>query len=245
MASVPEKKNVLIVEDDPDIANLLKLQLLDLNCNVAMAHDGLKGLQCFKEQHDKQPYDLVILDIMLPGMDGLDICKSIRAMESYVPILMLTAKSTELDRVLGLELGADDYLTKPFSVMELVARVKALFRRVDAMQGANVKDGEDNNIHIKIGDIDINTRARTVKVGTQEIVLTAREFDLLTFFAQHPGQVFTRTQLLDKVWGYGHDGYEHTVNSHINRLRAKVEDNPAKPEYILTAWGVGYKFTDV
>ena len=237
------KKHVLIVEDDPDIANLVKLQLLDLNCDVTMSHDGIEGLDLFKNN----PFDLVVLDIMLPGMDGLDICKAIRAMESYVPILMLTAKSTELDRVLGLELGADDYLTKPFSVMELVARVKALFRRVDAMQSSSGKgsDTKDNTTQIQVGDIDINTRARTVKVSNEAISLTAREFDLLTFFAQHPGQVFTRTQLLDKVWGYGHDGYEHTVNSHINRLRAKVEKNPAKPDYILTAWGVGYKFTDV
>lgn len=233
-------KNVLIVEDDPDIANLVKLQLVDLNCHVDVSHDGVEGLTLFKSKQ----YDLVILDIMLPGMDGLDICKAIRAMESYVPILMLTAKSTELDRVLGLELGADDYLTKPFSVMELVARVKALFRRVDAMQLRQDKETNDESL-IHVGDIEINTRARSVKVKQEMISLTAREFDLLTFFAQHPGQVFTRTQLLDKVWGYGHDGYEHTVNSHINRLRAKIEQNPAQPDYILTAWGVGYKFTDV
>ena len=239
------KKNVLIVEDDPDIANLVKLQLLDLNCDVDMAHDGLEGLDLFKQKNNKNPYALVILDIMLPGMDGLDICKAIRGMESYVPVLMLTAKSTELDRVLGLELGADDYLTKPFSVMELMARVKALFRRVDAMQSNNTKGAQDNKSHINVGDIEINTSARRVLARGEEIILTAREFELLSFFAQHPGQVFTRTQLLDKVWGYGHDGYEHTVNSHINRLRAKIEKNPAKPDYILTAWGVGYKFTDV
>ena len=235
------KKRVLIVEDDPDIANLVKLQLLDLNCEVDMAHDGLEGLALFKANQ----YALVVLDIMLPGMDGLDICKTIRAMESYVPVLMLTAKSSELDRVLGLELGADDYLTKPFSVLELVARVKALFRRVDAMQNTGNKALEENEKkRMNVGEIEINTRARTVLVSNEPITLTAKEFDLLTFFAQHPGQVFTRTQLLDKVWGYGHDGYEHTVNSHINRLRAKVEKNPAKPDYILTAWGVGYKFTE-
>ncbi len=240
------KKNVLIVEDDVDIANLVKLQLLDLKCDVDMVHDGIEGLALFKTSQ----YALVILDIMLPGMDGLDICKSIRAMESYVPILMLTAKSTELDRVLGLELGADDYLTKPFSVLELVARIKALFRRVDAMQ-SSVNQQADNSHEYKasdkkigIGNIEVNIPSRTVKVLGKEISLTAKEFDLLIFFAQHPGQVFTRTQLLDKVWGYGHDGYEHTVNSHINRLRAKIESNPAQPDYILTAWGVGYKFTE-
>ncbi len=234
------KKHVLIVEDDPDIANLVKLQLLDLGCEVDMAHDGLAGLALFKVNQ----YALVILDIMLPGMDGLDICKAIRAKEFYVPVLMLTAKSTELDRVLGLELGADDYLSKPFSVLELVARVKALFRRVEAMQAVAGKEHDDTRVQLSVGDIEINMRSRIVKVRGKSISLTAREFDLLTFFARHPGEVFTRTQLLDKVWGYRHDGYEHTVNSHINRLRAKVEKNPAKPDYIVTAWGVGYKFTE-
>ena len=240
------KKNVLIVEDDIDIANLVKLQLVELNCDVDMAHDGLQGLELFKSGQ----YDMIILDIMLPEMNGLDICKAIRNMESYVPILMLTAKSTELDRVLGLELGADDYLSKPFSLLELSARIKALFRRVDAMQANSLKQQNDNNGQkdaeqkINIGHIEINLLARSVSIDGNEIKLTAKEFDLLIFFAQHPGQVFTRTQLLDKVWGYGHDGYEHTVNSHINRLRAKVETNSAQPDYILTAWGVGYKFTE-
>ncbi len=247
------KKCVLIVEDDPDIADLIKLQLLDLDCDADISHDGLDGLNLFK----MGKYALVILDIMLPGMDGLDICKAIRATGSAVPIMMLTAKSTELDRVLGLELGADDYLTKPFSVLELVARVKALFRRAEfrrveseeavqakVMHSTADSDTQITNTQIKTGEIDINLLSRIVKIRGESITLTAKEFDLLTFFARYPGQVFTRTQLLDKVWGYGHDGYEHTVNSHINRLRAKVEKNPAKPDYILTAWGVGYKFAE-
>jgi DNA-binding response OmpR family regulator len=146
--------------------------------------------------------------------------------------------------VLGLELGADDYLTKPFSVLELVARVKALFRRINALQPETAAVNNNEQKLIKSGEIVINTLSREVKVANETINLTAREFDLLTFFAKHPGQVFTRSQLLDQVWGYGHDGYEHTVNSHINRLRAKVEKDPASPDYILTAWGVGYKFTD-
>lgn len=228
-------KKVLIIEDDPDIANLIKLQLIDIGFEADSSLDGKEGLVKFKQQ----AYALVILDIMLPGMNGLDICKAIRAMPSYVPILMLTAKSTEIDRVLGLELGADDYLTKPFSVMELVARVKAIFRRIENMQQNALAQSEQ----LHIGNIVIDLLSRMVRVRGKEVSLTAREFDLLTFFAQHPGQVFTRTQLLDDVWGYGHDGYEHTVNSHINRLRAKIETNPAKPDYILTAWGVGYKFT--
>jgi len=236
------KRNVLIVEDDIDIANLVKLQLKELNCEVDIAHDGLQGLELFKNNQ----YSMVILDIMLPEIDGLDVCKAIRNTEFYVPILMLTAKSTELDRVLGLELGADDYLTKPFSLLELVARIKALFRRVDAMQTTKEQknQSEDRQKLINFGDIEINLLSRSVKAYGSEVKLTAKEFDLLNFFAQHPGQVFTRTQLLDKVWGYGHDGYEHTVNSHINRLRAKIEKNPAQPDYILTVWGVGYQFTE-
>ncbi|WP_198265326.1 response regulator transcription factor [sulfur-oxidizing endosymbiont of Gigantopelta aegis] len=246
------KKTVLIVEDDPDIANLIKLQLLDLDCEVEISHDGLEALQLFKAGQ----YALVILDIMLPSMDGLDICKAIRATNSPVPIMMLTSKSTELDRVLGLELGADDYLTKPFSVLELVARVKALFRRAsfretalnnlsnEALTENNYSQAVPSDNLLSVGELRINLRSRTVIARGDELRLTAKEFDLLTFFAQHAGQVFTRTQLLDKVWGYGHDGYEHTVNSHINRLRAKVENNPTKPDYILTAWGVGYKFVE-
>ncbi len=233
-------KNVLIIEDDPDIANLVRLQMQELHCRADVVHDGLEGLNTFKEGR----YDLIILDIMLPGLDGLDVCKSIRQTESYVPILMLTARSSELDRVLGLELGADDYLSKPFSVLELVARVKALFRRVDAMQEQHEQQSDEDNPILEVGPIQINQQSRTVTVNGDDIILTAREFDLLTWFARHPGQVFTRSQLLDSVWGYGHDGYEHTVNSHINRLRAKIEQNPAKPDYILTAWGVGYKFMD-
>ncbi len=236
------KRNVLIVEDDIDIANLVKLQLKELNCEVDIAHDGLQGLELFKNNQ----YSMVILDIMLPEIDGLDVCKAIRNTESYVPVLMLTAKPTELDRVLGLELGADDYLTKPFSLLELVARIKALFRRVDAMQMTKEQNSQsdDRQKLINFADIEINLLSRSVKAYGSEVKLTAKEFDLLNFFAQHPGQVFTRTQLLDKVWGYGHDGYEHTVNSHINRLRAKIEKNPAQPDYILTVWGVGYQFTE-
>jgi DNA-binding response OmpR family regulator len=228
-------KKVLIIEDDLDIANLVRLQITDIGYKADISLDGREGLEKFRQQS----YELVILDIMLPGMNGLEICKAIRAMPSYVPILMLTAKSGEIDRVLGLELGADDYLTKPFSVMELAARVKAIFRRIENIQQNAHKQSEQ----IHKGDISIDLSSRTVMVREKEVLLTAREFDLLTFFAQHPGQVFTRTQLLDDVWGYGHDGYEHTVNSHINRLRAKIEINPAKPDYIITAWGVGYKFT--
>ena len=228
-------RNVLVVEDNPDMANLLDLHLKDINCEVAIALDGTTGLQ----QALEKSFDLIILDLMLPGMDGLEICKQIRSSSHYVPILMLTAKSTELDRVLGLEIGADDYLTKPFSIRELLARVKALFRRVEGLSQPPPPATSDL---MHIDDLEIDSEKRTVQLGNRCVELTAREFDLLTHFARHPGRVYTRAQLLDSVWGYGHDGYEHTVNSHINRLRAKIEKHPAQPRYILTVWGVGYKF---
>lgn len=178
---------------------------------------------------------------MLPGMEGLEVCRRLRAKPPYTPILMLTAKSSELDRVLGLEVGADDYLTKPFSIRELVARVKALFRRVEAI-GTQGSPGPQKTI--RAGDLIIDVEKRKVMLESKQADLTAKEFDLLLQFAQHPGRVYTRSQLLDLVWGYAHDGYEHTVNSHINRLRAKIEEDPARPRYILTVWGVGYKFAE-
>jgi len=226
-----------VIEDDRDIARLVELHLRDMGCEVRLAHDGRAGL----EQALTKPYDLVILDLMLPGIDGLELCRQLRAGPAYIPILMLTAKSSELDRVLGLEVGADDYLTKPFSIRELVARVKALFRRAQAM-GAAGRDQDQKTI--RAGDIVIDVEKRKVTIQGTPAELTAREFDLLLQFAQHPGRVYTRSQLLDQVWGYGHDGYEHTVNSHINRLRAKIEKDPAHPRYLLTVWGIGYKFAD-
>lgn len=229
-----EKRRILIVEDEPDIAGLLELHLNDANFDVSLAADGHTGMNlAFSRQ-----WDLVILDIRLPGPDGLTICRALRREMAYIPILMLTSKSSELDRVLGLELGADDYVTKPFSVSELVARVKAIFRRIESVEkrfpgGAQV---------LHIGDLVIDTSGREVKKGANNVALTAREFDLLLHFVRHPGQVFSRAQLLDSVWGYGHEGYEHTVNSHINRLRAKIENDPAHPQLIVTSWGIGYKF---
>jgi DNA-binding response OmpR family regulator len=177
---------------------------------------------------------------MLPGMDGMDVCRSMRSEKNYTPVLMLTAKTSELDRVLGLEVGADDYLTKPFSVPELVARVNAILRRSDQYQSsANVDDDEA----LQFGKLSVDPAKRQVLLGENSVELTAKEFDLLWHFACNPGRVYTRAQLLDRVWGYGHDGYEHTVNSHINRLRAKIEIDPASPRYITTVWGVGYKFS--
>jgi DNA-binding response OmpR family regulator len=231
-------RKALIIEDDPNLAELVRLHLRDVDCDADIASDGERGLDRFK----RGDYAMVVLDIMLPRRDGLSVCREIRRLPGYVPILMLTAKSTEHDRVRGLETGADDYLTKPFSVREFVARVKALLRRVDALSSQPTAKPEIEIIDR--GDMQIQVSKRRVTVSGQEIILTAKEFDLLAHFARNPGQVFNRVQLLDQVWGYNHEGYEHTVNSHINRLRAKIEVDPAKPRYILTVWGVGYKFAD-
>lgn len=228
---------ILIVEDDEDIASLVSLHLRELDYRVDIASDGPSGLR----RALAEPVDLVILDLSLPGLDGLEICRQIRAGSSYTPILMLTARDSEVDRVLGLETGADDYLAKPFSVLELTARVKALLRRVEAMSISKTSGQGDT---IETAQLRIDPARRSVEIDNTEVTLTAKEFDLLHYFAQNPGRVFTRSQLLDTVWGYGHEGYEHTVNSHINRLRSKIESDPSHPHYILTVWGVGYRFFD-
>jgi DNA-binding response OmpR family regulator len=231
---VMEKHRVLVVEDERDIAELIALHLSDIGCEVTIAADGHEAMR----QAFAREWDLVVLDLRLPGPDGLTICRTLRRESRYVPILMLTSKSSELDRVLGLELGADDYVTKPFSVSELVARVKAIFRRVESLS----KRSTENDDSVNIGPLHIDAAGRQVTVDGEAMSLTAREFDLLLHFARNPGRVFSRAQLLDSVWGYGHEGYEHTVNSHINRLRSKIEPDPAEPELIVTVWGVGYKF---
>ncbi|MEE4273405.1 MAG: response regulator transcription factor [Thermoanaerobaculales bacterium] len=225
-------RSILVVEDDADISGLVELHLRDAGCRVALAADGATGL----ERALGEAFDLVILDIMLPGVDGLEICRRLRSEKPGLPVLMLTARSTELDRVLGLEMGADDYLTKPFSVRELVARVRAIFRRMA------LYDSQPEPDRLLRGPMEIDADARRVLVEGEPVELTAREFDLLAHFARHPGRVFTRNQLLDNVWGYTHSGYEHTVNTHINRLRGKLENDPSQPKFILTVWGVGYRF---
>lgn len=230
-------RRILVIEDDQDIANLVKLHLKDAGYEVSLAHNGSDGL----DQALSKLYDLIILDLMLPGVDGLEICRRVRATSAYTPTLMLTSRSSELDRVLGLEVGADDYLTKPFSIRELLARVKALFRRVEALQSTASKESQKV---IQAGDLVVDVEKRKVTLRGNPVPLTAKEFDLLLHFANHPGRVYTRMELLNLVWGYGFDGYEHTVNSHINRLRAKIEDNPARPSYILSVRGIGYQFSD-
>jgi len=230
------KKTILIVEDNVDLASLIQLHLGDINCTADIAHDGAEGL---KKYHAKQ-YDLIILDIMLPIMDGMTLCRKFREDKHYIPIIMLTSKSSEIDRVVGLEMGADDYITKPFSIPELLARIKARFRSTEALSQGSQQETQE----ITTGHMSINLQKRQVSIDQKQITLTAKEFDLLVHFAKSPGKVFTRTQLLDQVWGYQFEGYEHTVNTHINRLRLKIEKEPAKPTYILTVWGVGYKFTE-
>lgn len=233
---------ILVIEDDLDLAPLVQLHLRDLGYEVDVAADGARGL----EQALTGGYDLVVLDVMLPGMDGLEVCRQLRSQPVYPWILMLTSRSSELDRVLGLELGADDYLTKPFSIRELLARVKGLFRRAEGLGGASSRlcAPEAGQTRIQAGDLVIDLDKRSVTRRLDPISLTAKEFDLLLLFACHPGRVYTRAQLLDLVWGMGYEGYEHTVNSHINRLRAKIEPDSAHPIYLQTAWGVGYKFAE-
>ena len=229
-------KNILVIEDNADIANLVMVNLRGKHMQVDHAPDGEAGLEMALTGR----YQLVILDLMLPGMDGLDVCRLMRSENIYTPILMLTAKTSELDRVLGLEVGADDYLTKPFSVPELVARVNAILRRSEQYQALPTSDAPEQ---LQYRDLCVIPDKRQVRLGDRSIELTAKEFDLLWHFVCNPGRVYTRAELLDKVWGYGHDGYEHTVNSHINRLRAKIEDDPTTPKYVITVWGVGYKFS--
>ena len=230
-------RRILIIEDNRDLADVVALNLRELAAAVEVTEDGGRGLAMARAQ----PYDLLILDLMLPDMDGLEVCRGLRAAGAYQPILMLTARSSETDRVLGLELGADDYLTKPFSIRELVARVRALFRRIDALSEGHGTCEEETVVR---GGLVMDCARRAVTVDGRPVELTTREFDLLWHFACHPGRVYKRAQLLDQVWGYRYEGYEHTVNTHINRLRAKIEPDPSAPRFIETVWGVGYRFAE-
>ncbi len=242
-----DQLTILIVEDQADIADLLSLHLKDLGAHVITARDGHQGMQAI----ESQAFDIAILDIQIPGPCGLTLCRTLRKQQAKTWIMMLTARSTELDSVLGLEQGADDYISKPFSVMELIARVKACSRRQDLERQVHEQSPESSasltdqtaqpSEQIHCGPLTIDLAARSVQQNKTEIELTGREFDLLVHFAKQPNRVFNRSQLLDQVWGYGHDGYEHTVNSHINRLRAKIEPDPTQPSLIVTIWGVGYK----
>jgi DNA-binding response OmpR family regulator len=225
-------RKVLVVEDEPDMAELLRLHLGELPAQVHCVHDGLQGLHTARHEG---PWDLIVLDLRLPGLGGLDLCRALREQGDQVPILMLTARGAELDRVLGLELGADDYLTKPFSVLELSARARALWRRSDAREQApTARDGPSA---LQRGMLRLDRVQRRAWLADAEVALTGREFELLWCFASAPGRAFSRAELLDRVWGTRHDGYEHTVNTHINRLRRKIGDG-----FIHTVWGLGYRF---
>lgn len=228
-------RKALIVEDEKHIVELLTIHLKDLHLEVDSANNGLTGL----EKGLEGDYSVIILDIMMPEKDGIEVCRELRGAGVKSPILMLTAKSEEFDKVLGLEIGADDYLTKPFSVRELIARVKALLRRFDAYQ----HPAEKKDI-IEVDGLAISLEKRKVKLNNETLELTPKEFDLLYLLASNPGKSYSREDLLKKVWGYDFSGYEHTVNSHVNRLRSKVEEDPNHPEFIKTVWGIGYSFKD-
>ena len=232
---------ILLAEDQKDISELIEMHLRQAGYAVHCVADGTNALAAARNQVS----DLLILDLMMPGMGGLDVCRALRDEQDIRPILMLTAKSSELDRVLGLELGADDYLTKPFSLPELLARVKALLRRSDLMKNVGKSSPKDAvRLPVKNGVLEILPAKRQAVFRGVALELTALEFDLLLFFAQSPGHVFSRSQLLDAVWGYSHDGYEHTVTTHINRLRGKLEANPLHPEMIVTVRSAGYKLQE-
>ena len=225
---------ILVIEDEQDIRELIAINLSDVDHDVQTAATGRAGLTAASGPTGP---DLILLDLNLPDVDGIDVCRQLRSDGCVTPILMLTARDTETDRVLGLEIGADDYLTKPFSIRELQARVKAMLRRAQLNNRIAVEA-------IEAGTLHINLAGPTVTVDGNPVELASTEFDLLVHLARHPGRVFSRAQLLDQVWGYQYAGYEHTVSSHINRLRTKVEADARHPDYVLTVWGVGYKFRD-
>lgn len=229
--------NILVIEDDRHIAELIAINLEDDQTKVRCCYHGSEGYI----EATQTDYDLIILDLMLPGKKGMDICRDLRASKIHTPIMMLTSKSDEIDKILGLETGADDYITKPFSVREVQARVKAILRRSTFDNHEN--DGQKLP-DIKIKNLLINQELRKVEFNNERLSLTPKEYELLSLLANHPGKTFSRAQLLHRIWGYEFEGYEHTVNSHINRLRAKLEKDPSQPEFILTTWGVGYRFTE-
>ena len=239
--------NALIVEDNDDLAKLIQIHLKDANFRSDIAGDGRSALERFEQER----YEIVLLDVMLPKIDGLEVCRFIREQDQHVPILMLTARVEEIDRVVGLEVGADDYLTKPFGVAELTARVKALMRRANLPVRGHLNNQNSNkkpnaeNVELVHGPLVLNRTSRDVNVDGSKVSLTVREFELLQFLLLHPAEVFSREQLLSEVWGYDNGVYQQTVNTHVNRLRAKIELDPSHPAIIETVWGVGYRLGDI
>ena len=230
---------LLIVEDDDDLRQILSQRFSESGYEVVTAATGPDALKAVEAQVP----DLVLLDVMLPGLDGVEVCRRLRAAHPLLYILMLTARADELDRVVGLEVGADDYVTKPFSLQEVVARVRAALRRVRATQERMVAPDDDAEAAIEVGELRIDAARHEVWLRDEPVHLTVREFDLLHFLASNPERPFTRSQLLERIWGITYEGYDRTIDSHVQRLRAKIEDDPGSPTYVRTVWGVGYKFS--
>jgi len=225
-----DSRNALVIEDERDLNTLVGIHLSELGLAPQQCYDGASGLK--RALHET--WALIVLDLSLPGLDGIDVCRKLRAHDINTPLLMLTARDSENELARGLDAGADDYLTKPFGAVELAARAKALLRRARQASAGNT-------VRRVAGDVEIDLERRTARRNETSLALTAREFDLLVHFALHPGRVFSRAQLLDQVWGSTHDAYEHAVSSHINRLRAKIEPDPSQPQFLVTVWGVGYR----
>jgi two-component system alkaline phosphatase synthesis response regulator PhoP len=234
---IERKISLLVVEDDENISSAISEYFSRAGYNVKTVQDGLMGVKSALDD----PPDAVVLDLMLPKLDGLAVCRELREKVGYLPILMLTAKDDVVDKVLGLEMGADDYITKPFSLRELEARIKSVLRRARTPASS---DGAKDEAPIIRGRLRIDPAKRDVTIGERQVDLTPKEFDLLRLFAANPGRVFPRKYLLEKIWDYSYEGYDRTIDSHINRLRAKIEENPENPQMVLTVWGIGYKFSD-
>ncbi len=229
-------KSILLVEDDLEITKLLNLHLNTQLYSLTSCINGTEAINQAATNH----FDLIILDITLPDISGMELCKKFRENDQHTPIMMLTCRSEETDKVLALELGADDYVTKPFGILELLARTKALLRRADN----NHLEKADQKEEIVFKDLIIDINKRKASVRGERMELTNKEFDLLVLLAKNPGKTFSRNELLELIWGVAFSGYEHTITSHINRLRIKIEANLQHPEYILTAWGTGYRFSE-
>ena len=229
---------LLIVEDDDDLRETVARRFRDDGYDVATASTGPDALEAVAAQIP----DLVLLDVMLPGLDGIEVCRRLRAEHPLLYIMMVTARASEIDRVIGLEVGADDYVTKPFSLQEVVARVRSALRRVRTVRERIAAAPDEGEQPLEAGRLRIDPARREVTLDGEEIHLTVREFDLLLFLAQHPDRPFTRSQLLEKIWDIRYEGYDRTIDSHVQRLRAKIEADPGNPEFVRTVWGVGYKF---
>ena len=225
--------HILVVDDEKLIVKGIKFSLEQDGMKVTPAYDGEEALRYIKEEK----FDLIVLDVMLPKMDGLEVCQQTREF-SQIPIIMVTAKGEDMDKIMGLEYGADDYITKPFNILELKARIKAILRRSNSHKGV-YKDSQNT---LQIRNLELEFESRRVFIDGKEPNLTAQEFDLLELFMENPGKVYSREKLLDTVWGYDYPGDVRTVDVHVRRLREKIEENPSDPKYIFTKWGVGYYF---